>query len=138
LDDDDRNSPQLDPTQAFVNLPTNTTDSSTLIVQACAAGDGTIAGEFVETGRGGLPSRPDEPLTGNAVWEDIRLRPTTTQEPISSNVQNTAPTTQPVAEIVPATGWVFNDKGEVTLISQTNQDNAPNLFGSSSCVSTNR
>ncbi|MDB9341350.1 MULTISPECIES: filamentous hemagglutinin N-terminal domain-containing protein [Cyanophyceae] len=132
------NSLELDPTQAIVNLPTNTTDSSTLIVQACAAGDGTIAGEFVDTGRGGLPSRPDEPLSGNAVWEDIRLRRTTTQEPISSNIQNTAPTTQQVAVIVPATGWVFNDKGEVTLISQTNQDNAPNLFSSSSCVSTNR
>ncbi|MDB9373355.1 filamentous hemagglutinin N-terminal domain-containing protein [Nodularia sphaerocarpa] len=133
------NSPEIDPNQAIVNLPANTIDTSKLIVQACAAGDGTIAGEFVDTGRGGLPSRPDEPLSGNAVWEDIRLRRTTTQEPIPSNIQNTAPSTQQVAVIVPATGWLFNDKGEVTLISQTNQDNlAPNWSSSSSCVSANR
>lgn len=133
------NSPEIDPTQAIVNLPTNTTDPSTRIVQACAAGDGKIAGEFVDTGRGGLPSRPDEALSGDAVWEDIRLRPTTTQERIPGNSESTAPTQQQVASIVPASGWIFNDKGEVTLISHTPQTHlSSQSSSSSSCVSVHR
>jgi len=65
------------------------------------------------TGRGGLPPSPDQPLTSDVVWSDTRL-PTTTRHQHKTHAAKPKP--QPI-EIVPATGWVFNGKGEVTLIS---------------------
>jgi len=53
------------------------------------------------------------------VWSDTRLPVTTVQQHGSRTTATKRPLkSKPEAEaIVPATGWVFNNKGEVTLIS---------------------
>ncbi|MDF5718762.1 MAG: hypothetical protein PUP93_34075 [Rhizonema sp. NSF051] len=72
------------------------------------------------TRRGGLPPNPNEPLTSDVVWSDTRL-PARIHRQYRSKKQNQPHLKQKTVEIVPATGWVLNGKGEVLLIS-----NVPN------------
>jgi filamentous hemagglutinin family protein len=105
-------------------------DTSMQITSSCAA-FGKGGSEFTVTGRGGLPPSPDEPLSGDVVWSDTRLPATASQQqpkkPAAkprSKVETFRQNVSTVA-IVPATGWVFNGKGEVTLISDAaNADNS--------------
>jgi filamentous hemagglutinin family protein len=97
-------------------------DSSTQITSSCGA-FGKGGSEFTVTGRGGLPPSPDDFLSGDVVWSDTRLTATASQQqpkkPAAkprSKVETFRRNVSTVA-IVPATGWVFNGKGEVTLIS---------------------
>lgn len=110
------NTPDVDPSRGLVALPGAIVDASNQIAQGCSAGGGDSAGRFAITGRGGLPANPEQPLSGEAVWEDTRLTPAA-RAPTSTGEQ------RPIADrktaIGPATSWVFNGKGEVTLIAQT-------------------
>ncbi len=111
------NTPQIDPSLGLVELPKYAVDTSRLIANGCGAvGDRTNGNTFVVTGRGGLPPSPDEPLTSDVVWSDTRL-PATIQQQYRSQKPNQAHLKQKTVEIVPATAWVFNDKGEVILVS---------------------
>ncbi|BAY21720.1 filamentous hemagglutinin-like protein [Calothrix sp. NIES-2100] len=126
-------SPDIDPSKGIVSLPTNASDPSQQIAQSCGAVDEKIASAFTDTGRGGLPPKPDEFVSSNPVWQDVRLTATNTQQAVSSHPTNPTPSKQKAVLIMPATGWVFNNKGEVTLISQTPQSSAT-WFNSSSCA----
>ena len=123
------NTPDFDPSQGLVTLPANLVDISGLIAQGCAAGDGATGSIFTVTGRGGLPPNPSEPLSSDVVWEDTRLPATAANQHHSETVSATPPSNPAFVPIVEATGWVFNDKGEVTLTAK-----APNVtpykFGS--------
>ena len=114
------NTPDVDPSRGLLQLPTQVVDASQrLIASGCPAGDGITGNSFTVTGRGGLPPSPDEPLTSDVVWTDTRL-PATTTHHYSSKKPSAKPPSKSKAKpvvIVPATGWVFNGKGEVTLIS---------------------
>ncbi len=111
-------SPNTEPSRSLVNQPPpKVVDPSKIIARGCPAGDGKTGSQFIVTGRGGLPPSPEEPLSTDVVWSDTRLANTTAQQhkpKISAAKPSSKP--EPVA-IVPATGWVFNGKGEVTLIS---------------------
>ncbi len=64
------NTPEINPLQGLENLPTEVVDASQLIAKRCLAGDRETAerqSEFTITGRGGLPSNPNESLRGEAV-----------------------------------------------------------------------
>ncbi|MDF5722079.1 MAG: filamentous hemagglutinin N-terminal domain-containing protein [Rhizonema sp. PD37] len=109
------NLPEIDPSHSFVILPSIVFDTRALIASSCSASvqrDST----FVVTGRGGLPPSPDDPLSSDAVWADTRL-PTVTPPNYSRKNTALAASKPNTVEIVPATGWVLNDKGEITLIS---------------------
>lgn len=71
---------------------------------------------FIITGHGGLPPSPDESLSSDVVWSDTRL-PATIQQQHRSQKPNQPRLKQNTVEIIPATGWVLNDKGEVILVS---------------------
>ncbi|MGI8499814.1 MAG: filamentous hemagglutinin N-terminal domain-containing protein [Hassallia sp.] len=125
------NTPDIDPSQGLVELPAGVVNVPRLISSSCAAFD-KKGSEFIVTGRGGLPPSPDDFLSGDVVWSDDRGIPkarsaiaTITQQPAKTSV--TSPASKPKAiEIIPATGWVFNNQtGEVTLISS-----APNASNS--------
>jgi len=104
----------IDPSRGLVALPAVVVDNSRLIAQGCAAGDGTTGSKFIVTGRGGLPPNPGEPLSSDAVWSDARL-PTVTIKKHRAQITAPKPSSPAAVPIVPATGWVFNGKGEVTL-----------------------
>ncbi|WGV24219.1 filamentous hemagglutinin N-terminal domain-containing protein [Halotia branconii] len=119
------NSPDVDPASGITTLPVDVVDPSNQIDQGCAAFDEDTAGEFKVTGRGGLPPSPDQPLSSDAVWEDTR---TTATNPQNLRANTTAKTPKAEAKkIIPATGWVFKENGEVTLISSTSKATAEKL-----------
>jgi filamentous hemagglutinin family protein len=121
----------VDPINGLVSLPAYVFDPSNQIAQGCAAFDQPNASDFQVTGRGGLPPSPDEPLSSDAVWEDTRLGATTPQRLDSKTTATKPKSESDTVEIIPATGWVFNGKGEVTLVSHTPNATAENLAASS-------
>ncbi len=112
---------EFDPAEA---PPIEVADPDEQIAQnPCTRGKGS---EFIVTGRGGLPVSPNEPLNSDAVQVGL-VEPVPTigndrQTQISES--NTSPIPNPTLplssrriqnSIVPAQGWVLNEKGEVVL-----------------------
>lgn len=111
----------IDPGEGLAELPENLTDPTDQIAKTpCQKGSGS---SFVVTGRGGLPSSPNDGFSSNNIHVDL-------VEPVasSSNSPNTikqSQITHPVAKnIVPAQGWVFNNKGEVVLTAYNPTDDS--------------
>ncbi|WP_051469915.1 two-partner secretion domain-containing protein [Fischerella sp. PCC 9605] len=106
------NTLDVDPSQGLTELPENVADASDKIAQnPCQRGVGST---FVITGRGGLPSNPNQTLNNNNARVDL-VEPATTRSNAQSATIN-QPKIRPTAkQIVPAQGWVLNDKGEVVL-----------------------
>ncbi|MDF5715579.1 MAG: filamentous hemagglutinin N-terminal domain-containing protein [Rhizonema sp. NSF051] len=120
------NTPDVDPSRGLVELPSSILDASSRLRDVgCTAVRGNQGNEFIVTGRGGLPPSPDEPFSSDVVWSDTRLRAIRLKQwPAGIALQQRAekptaklPSKPTGVEIVPATGWVFNNKGEVILIS---------------------
>ncbi|WP_414581716.1 filamentous hemagglutinin N-terminal domain-containing protein [Scytonema sp. PCC 10023] len=112
------NTPNIDPSRGFVALPAQVVETSQQIVaQGCPSEGGERRNQFIITGRGGLPPSPYEPLSPDVVWSDTRTSATTSQQQRSQVSAAKPPSKAEVMKIVPATGWVFNGKGQVTLIS---------------------
>jgi filamentous hemagglutinin family protein len=114
------NTPGVDPSRGLVQLPAVRVNIRELIASGCNAFDSGGSG-FTITGRGGLPPSPDEPLSNDVIWTDTRLPAITSQQDIEKK-PSAKPQPKPIV-IVPATGWVFNGKGEVTLISSADSAN---------------
>ena len=105
------NSPDVDPSRGLIELPENVVDPTRLIAQnPCQQGTGSA---FIITGRGGLPSNPNQALTSDNVRVDL-VTPTSSRGNSASTTVKPS-TTSTVKQIVPAQGWVFNDKGQVVL-----------------------
>ncbi len=79
--------PDLDPNRGLVQLPTTPTDPSNQIDQSCASSSSGLPSRFTATGRGGLPSQPDEALrpsdtlTRLVTLPSAAVRPTTGTAP---------------------------------------------------------
>ncbi len=115
---------EIDPAQGLVDLPQTVVDPAVLIAQdPCKQGADS---EFVITGRGGLPRSPQEIIRSEEPFvslielspeDESRRNDTSSQK---SRVQrNDSPIqNQPVSslDIVPARGWIRNEKGEVILV----------------------
>jgi filamentous hemagglutinin family protein len=112
------NTPDVDPSQGLVELPVVVANVSEPINTGCAAFSNSKGNEFIVTGRGGLPLSPDEPLSMDVVWDDTRL-PNVTPQQRSPKPTTKSPSKSDFVKINPAIGWVFDSKGEVTLISHT-------------------
>ncbi|MDF5731612.1 MAG: filamentous hemagglutinin N-terminal domain-containing protein [Rhizonema sp. PD38] len=123
------NTPDIDPNRSLITLPTVTEVAPKLVSSSCAAFADVSGSNFTVTGRSGLPPSPDEPLTSDVVWTDTRIPVTTVQH--QHKTHGAKPKPQPIA-IIPATGWVSNDKGEVTLISSVT--NATTLNTPTNCL----
>jgi filamentous hemagglutinin family protein len=104
------NSPDVDPSRGLVELPETVTDTTQKVAQSpCRQGFGN---EFVVTGRGGLPTTPNEILGSDNVRVDL-LQPVASSG--NSRSATIKPATNPTATRVPAQGWIFNNKGQVVL-----------------------
>jgi large exoprotein involved in heme utilization and adhesion len=107
------NTPDIDPTRGLFELLETIPDPAQQIAQhPCIKGFGST---FTITGRGGLPTDPNKILSGDNVRVDL-------VQPVASTVSSTSTTQKqpsqkpPVKEIIPARGWIFNEKGEVLLV----------------------
>jgi filamentous hemagglutinin family protein len=115
------NSLNIDPTHGSITLPNTVVDQSTLIASSCTNLGNENQSQFTYTGRGGLPPSPDDLQTSDVIWEDNRIA--LRQQPI--NIDNTRVEKQTHRHIqeknnipTPATSWIFDNKGQVRLISQ--------------------
>ena len=112
------NRPDVEPNLTLPELSTVLVDTSLLVNTGCAAFANSQGNSFTITGRGGLPPSPNEPLSPDVVWSDTRLPKITAQR---DQVTTPPSSDSHVGAIVPATGWVFNGKGQVTLISHASR-----------------
>ena len=108
--------PDTDPSKSLIRFPTNIVDAAQLIAQnLCEEGQDS---EFIITGRGGLPPNPQQILETDLVRVNLMdtIAPSSqldNKNSESSKLYN--PKTG--AEVIPARGWVFNDRGEVVLVN---------------------
>ncbi|OKH59303.1 two-partner secretion domain-containing protein [Scytonema sp. HK-05] len=121
------NTPDVDPSKGLLELPIVLTDTLGLIADTGCAGvastdSDTQKSNFTITGRGGLPPSPYEPLSTDVVWSDNRIQNIASQQR-SEKPSTKPPTAYDAVKIVPATGWVFDGKGHVTLISHASNAN---------------
>ncbi|MBD2511679.1 filamentous hemagglutinin N-terminal domain-containing protein [Nostoc muscorum FACHB-395] len=130
------NTPDVDPNNGLVQLPTDFVDRSGLIAQGCPANKGN---SFTVSGRGGLPPLPTQALRTNqtATVNWVTLNP---QEQRSASVGENShlrrskspklevPQISPT--IVEATGWVINKSGTVELTAFAPIPTHSNTFNS--------
>ncbi|MCL1464663.1 hypothetical protein LAY41_09495, partial [Argonema galeatum A003/A1] len=99
--------------------PVEVVDSTRLIVQACPAvnEDNT----FFVTGRGGLPPSPDDTLSGDIFWEDLRIPSVLSSQSSAVSGHSSIGTDKGQMtndKIVEAQGWIIGPNGEVILTAQ--------------------
>jgi filamentous hemagglutinin family protein len=115
--------PDLDPSQGIVPLPSQFIQASDRVFQGC--GNDANRSEFIVTGRGGLPFNPDDPLTSESIWVDFGE-----MTPHPANVdRHSFPVAPPDPEsspppLVEARGWTVNDRGETVLTARERGDRA--------------
>lgn len=95
-------SPEVNPTARASELPT--TPLGERPAQGCEIGRQATA-EFFNTGRGGLPITPTQPLSDSEVLADLRL-------PEQSQTAATTP-----AAVVEAAGWFTDAEGKTSLVT---------------------
>jgi filamentous hemagglutinin family protein len=110
------NTLDIDPAQGILNLPTNLLDISNQIAQGCSK-SGRLANrenKFTITGKGGLPSTPNDLFNGtNALVDLVDLVPNQKNQ---ANIENIKSVNQ-TQEIVEAQGWVTDSKGRIYLVA---------------------
>ncbi|MEG4233067.1 S-layer family protein [Microcoleus sp. Pol11C3] len=102
----------VNPVQGLVELPQNVVNPAALIAaNPCIEG---AENEFTVTGRGGLPPSPDEVLSSAASpfpWVEPAVGETQEVEGPLASIE-----IRP-KEIIPAQGWVMDDRGQVRLVA---------------------
>ncbi|MEG3988660.1 S-layer family protein [Microcoleus sp. S28C3] len=102
----------VNPAQGLVELEQNVVDPSTLIAaNPCIQGQ---ENEFTVTGKGGVPPSPNDALSSAAApfpWVEPALGRSQQVEGEKASIQ-IRPT-----EIMPAQGWVMDDRGQVRLVA---------------------
>jgi large exoprotein involved in heme utilization and adhesion len=100
--------PETNNNLQFVNLPQEVVQPEDKIAIACSSQRQEEQSQFIVTGRGGLPPRPTEPLSSEAL---VGVESPATQ---SSSIPKKETATLPP----PARGWYVNKEGLVILASQ--------------------
>ncbi|MGJ5676492.1 MAG: filamentous hemagglutinin N-terminal domain-containing protein [Nostochopsis sp.] len=104
------NTIDVDPSQALVELPNNLPDPRDQIAQnPCQRGTGSA---FTIIGRGGFAPGPNEGFTSDNVRVDL-VKPTDNNS--NSRRATVKHSIIQTKQIIPAQGWIFNNKGEVVL-----------------------
>ncbi len=113
------NTPDIDPISGLIELPQAVGDASDQISQnPCEQGVGS---EFLVTGKGGLPPNVNESLNSESAQVGLIEAVPSQQQTVGAN--NIRPNPSTISEAVPAQGWIFNDKGEVTLTAYSTSGN---------------
>ncbi|MCP6760538.1 MAG: filamentous hemagglutinin N-terminal domain-containing protein [Fischerella sp. CENA71] len=106
------NTTDVNPSQGLVKLPDEITDPTNQIAQnPCQKGSGS---SFTFTGRGGLPSSPNDSFSSNETRVDL-VEPVASSNSPNLKINQSPVIRQTTKNIVPAQGWIFNKKGEVVL-----------------------
>ncbi|MBP5977914.1 S-layer family protein, partial [Brasilonema sp. CT11] len=126
----------IDPTQGLFELTETVVDPAQQIaLNPCVKGFGN---SFSITGRGGLPTDPNKILSSDNVRVDL-IQPVPSTVSLTGKKQKHASQKPPVKQIVPAQGWILNEKGEVVLVAYDPTKTGPQReqpAPNSSCAAT--
>ncbi len=121
----------VDPQSSLLTLPAEVIDPRDLIVQACAQGGEFSQGEFYVTGRGGLPTNPQQNLEVNTGLTNLGypgtnsiVSPESSLNNSPAIAENTRPIQQQAQTIVEAQGWFRNSHGKIVLTAQAAPETA--------------
>ncbi|NEO73180.1 filamentous hemagglutinin N-terminal domain-containing protein, partial [Moorena sp. SIO3H5] len=133
------NTGNIDPSRGLDQLPINLTDPSSLIVASCPR-SGKVSvdelGEFIVTGRGGIPASPLDPIIGQTIIADwVTLDDQTLSETDHnldknqrlepSTEKNSSPQNSQRKRIVEAQGWMTGPDGTIILTSFPTDTTSP-------------
>lgn len=110
------NTPEIDPTQGAIDLPTNFSLPS--LARGCEA-RGSETSSFVNTGRGGVPTNPTDPLIADTLWQDLELLGEVGKEAREQRGNSDRRVNNPTSPIVEAQGWVVLSNGAIVLTAQS-------------------
>ncbi len=96
-----------------VDLPQQLSETESGVALACGARQTPNSSELTITGRGGLPPRPQEPLSSESLVSFAPTAEPTTQSSSTSERNSTLPP--------PARSWYLNPQGEVVLAASNAQ-----------------
>lgn len=106
---------ELDPNRGLVELPETIVDPNSLIAQnACQRG---TQSEFSVTGRGGLPPSLNEDLSSEATQVDLVQPAPFKKSEVRSQKLEVVSNSSGQTPVIPAQGWIFNEKGEIVLVA---------------------
>ncbi len=115
------NTPDIDPSRNLVELPVNVVDATQQIATDCSLDGKQRSGSLTVTGRGGLPSAPTEPLTGDAAIANWVTLPSEVGRKgggeLASLGENNTTTPNFPTQIVEASGWVMDTNGDIVLVA---------------------
>ncbi|QDL17051.1 filamentous hemagglutinin [Brasilonema octagenarum UFV-E1] len=107
------NTPDIDPTRGLFELTEAVVDPAQQVAQnPCTKGYGS---SFTITGRGGLPTDPNKILSSDNVRVDL-IKPVVLTVGSTNATQKQPSQKPPVKQIIPAQGWIYNEKGQVVLV----------------------
>ena len=99
----------IDPNSGLVQLPANITNPAQQIATGCSTNQGS---RFVATGRGGVPQNPNQQITSDRTWDDVR------DLSAYRKTGNVTPQTHVSPKVlVEATSWYRNADGKIELIA---------------------
>ena len=108
----------VDPTRGLSPLPIETRDPSNLIDQSCSPGSAEKqTSQYTNTGRGGLPPSPDDPLNTDTTLAQLAT-PVLQSANRSSQANSPPPDSKPPHAIVEAQGWMKLPNGRIRLVTQ--------------------
>ena len=97
----------VDPNSGLVQLPANITNPAQQIATGCSTNQGS---RFVATGRGGVPQNPNQQVTSDRTWDDVR------DLSAYRKTGNVTPQTHVSPKVlVEATSWYRNADGKIEL-----------------------
>jgi len=103
----------VNPAQGLVELPQNVVNPAALIAtNPCIQG---AENEFTVTGKGGVPPSPNEVLSSNSNqfnWVEPAVGESQQVKGLIASIEENR-----TKEIIPAQGWVMDDRGQVTLVA---------------------
>ena len=104
----------VDPTRRVAPLPSDLADAEGLIDRRCTPTDRKRGSSFTITGRGGLPSNPNDPLTHEEILVDwVTLEEKAEHRDRATNT--THPPSSPPTPLVEAQSWEIDANGQVVL-----------------------
>jgi filamentous hemagglutinin family protein len=113
------NTPDVDPAQGIIELPSNPIDVASLIEQNfCRLGQES---QFTIVGRGGLPVSPNTTLNPDAPWVDLRLEEDNLQATVRTTAVEGDPSLREDAEqprIIQAQAWAIAPNGSIILTAE--------------------
>lgn len=111
--------PNLTPAPDLMALPSELVNSNGLIARNCNAVDNEDQGsQFIITGRGGLPTTPEELLRGGAIVTEWVTLPAQEQEYQITN--SPAIISEQPQTVTEAKGWVMGANGNPILTAEAN------------------